>query len=476
MNEKTFDSAAWTAKLASALEALIPRATVTFRRSEAAIQNRPEGWINRTANSNDYRALVLKLTRFPDPTLDLSAPLVSLNLDPTDAIRTLSEHPAVDHCLRWSSPEPTSQIALVQPGGRSRVVVGDLVHSLVGAAITEGALATAGELHRILTLGEMRELRAYETVHLCNLRSEERVDIEDGLFIVPYRYVKENHTFESRALTRPPPVSLGIDAVRDIPDDEAVLMRELTWGPFVAPVEAMSDGFSDPDFEMQVRDPQTGDPKRIFDSFDDTEIIADLLCIVTESSHDFGHQYICLDSWIRALDCSYSFGSFGSPPDRGRRRETTLTGEDAEFFYELISLWRGLGNNNRLDLALRRLVTCYSRAGRFAFEDRVLDTAIALEIMFDLDREEIGYKLKTRAAYLLGRDSEKRMEIADDIQQFYELRSRIAHGSRRRSRRTEDGQEISRRAFALARDTFIALLRQQGEAIDWNQLVLSPEG
>ena len=253
-------------------------------------------------------------------------------------------------------------------------------------------------------------------------------------------------------------------------------MRELTWGPFVAPVEAMSNGFSDPDFEMQVRDPQTGDPKGIFDSFDDTEVIADLLCIVTESSQDFGHQYICLDSWTRALDPSYSFGSFGSPPDKARRRETTLTGEDAEFFYELISLWRGLGSNNRLDLALRRLVTCYSRAGRFAFEDRVLDTAIALEIMFELDREEIGYKLKTRAAYLLGRNSEERVRIADKIQQFYGLRSRIAHGSRGRNRRTESGEETSRRAFALARDTFTALLRRQGDAIDWDLLVLSPEG
>ena len=47
------------------------------------------------------------------------------------------------------------------------------------------------------------------------------------------------------------------------------------------------------------------------------------------------------------------------------------------------------------------LAEALARTGRFQADDKILDVAIALERMYELDRSEISFKLKTRAACFL---------------------------------------------------------------------------
>lgn len=63
-------------------------------------------------------------------------------------------------------------------------------------------------------------------------------------------------------------------------------------------------------------------------------------------------------------------------------------------------------------------------------EEAFLLYAISLEslILLDNEKEELGYRLRTRVAHLLGSDLENRMKISRKIHDLYEVRSKIVHG------------------------------------------------
>ena len=85
-------------------------------------------------------------------------------------------------------------------------------------------------------------------------------------------------------------------------------------------------------------------------------------------------------------------------------------------------------DRNIVSLAIRRYSKALSRSGRFRQEDCILDIAIALEIVYGLDRGELTHKLSTRAGWYLGKDYKDRNQIRDKIKRFYNLRSCIVHG------------------------------------------------
>ena len=63
-------------------------------------------------------------------------------------------------------------------------------------------------------------------------------------------------------------------------------------------------------------------------------------------------------------------------------------------------------------------------------EDAVLDSSIALEIMYELDGSEISYRLATRAGALLGTAAESRVEVFQQVREFYKARSMLVHDGR----------------------------------------------
>ena len=77
-------------------------------------------------------------------------------------------------------------------------------------------------------------------------------------------------------------------------------------------------------------------------------------------------------------------------------------------------------------LAIRRLAGSFSRpGGRFGQEDRILDVAIALEMLYG---GMTGHKLAQRAAALLGEIAAEQKGTYDQAKGFYDVRSRIVHG------------------------------------------------
>ena len=120
--------------------------------------------------------------------------------------------------------------------------------------------------------------------------------------------------------------------------------------------------------------------------------------------------------------------------------------------------------------AVSRLAEALARSGQFRLDDQILDVAIALERMYDLDQGEISFKLKTRAACFLAADTRGRRKVFDDVTEFYAARSSIVHKSKKQTSRQAKVEAFAK-GFDVARMTIDRFLRE-GQPKDWNDVVL----
>ena len=130
------------------------------------------------------------------------------------------------------------------------------------------------------------------------------------------------------------------------------------------------------------------------------------------------------------------------------------------------------GNKRFKEMApiIGRLDEALARDGRFASEDKILDVAIALERMYQLDRGDISYKMQTRAAWYLGDDAGSRLQVMETIKNFYNTRSGIVH-NKQKQKSPARNQEIFNEGLSIAKRTLFKLLRE--EPPDWGKLVVS---
>jgi hypothetical protein len=75
-----------------------------------------------------------------------------------------------------------------------------------------------------------------------------------------------------------------------------------------------------------------------------------------------------------------------------------------------------------------RLAEAYSRDGRFAAQDRILDIAIVFERLFKPANRQISKVLQHEIAELLGYNDEEKDGIKADVKHLYDVRSAIIHG------------------------------------------------
>lgn len=138
-------------------------------------------------------------------------------------------------------------------------------------------------------------------------------------------------------------------------------------------------------------------------------------------------------------------------------------------FSEVASLFEKICNDqSRWRLALSRLASSLSRSGPHANSDAIIDVAIALEIMYQLESEH-AYKLATRASYFLGGNAEDRVSIFETVKDFYKARSSIVHG------RPKYNEDVFAKGFGAARRTLskLALEGSPSKASNWDQLVIA---
>ena len=161
-----------------------------------------------------------------------------------------------------------------------------------------------------------------------------------------------------------------------------MLVRSLEYGPSVGRPDA---GLGLPDVQITYRFPS--DYRVDLEGWgDDSKLLVDLLSIAKRVPLLSRTRYVRLARWIEEIDPNFTFGtreSGGYISDMWPHG-CDLSKSDVDAFLELARNWHtDPDKTGALNLAIRRLAGSFSRpGGRFGTEDRILDVAIALEVLY----------------------------------------------------------------------------------------------
>jgi hypothetical protein len=113
----------------------------------------------------------------------------------------------------------------------------------------------------------------------------------------------------------------------------------------------------------------------------------------------------------------------------------------ADQVLEFVQFWRWFVEAGEpVQSAARRFSEARYRHRR---EDHLLDLVIAAEGLFGGgDTQEVSYKVRLRAAALLGQDAASRRRIFEDFKTAYELRSATAHGGKPTKRHRQQKERL----------------------------------
>ena len=120
----------------------------------------------------------------------------------------------------------------------------------------------------------------------------------------------------------------------------------------------------------------------------------------------------------------------------------------------------------RMAPIVTRLSEALARSGRFALHDKVVDVSIALEGMYELPRWGVTRALEERVSGFLAGESENRERIRESARAFYEARSAIVHSRSAKGTPFTNGAAFVS-GFGLARRSLFKLLRE-GSPGEWN--------
>ena len=456
MTDSPFDADEWIDRLGASLDALAADVKFSFSSDDG------QGPYLTLDQIRAHHEQAGRSSRIPGSMVPSGVQWTG-NLDEQRAI--LRDHPVLRRALNGTGEEES--LLLLMPMQGALISSHDLVLSLLRRTAKSSGQETARLLHRYLTDGEARQLEAREFVVLYGLKLTGRIDLGSGSFLalLDDRFLSEEGfgEFEADRLT-----SFGADR-RDFQTDtggSSVLVRDLTWGPGIAPVSGA----------------RNTDTAKISHAFPiDVETVVNLLSIASRSPLATSGRYLRAAGWMHEIHANFRFGHLTSTsyPLDGWCEERALTSEAEDRFKRLVAGWAGFQfasamERDALTLAAWRLSGSFTRIGRWELQDRLLDYAIALEILYRPGKSEVTYTLGTRAAWLLGKKPEQRRTVFDKITRFYGVRSVIVHGSttkKGKKGRLEDVDQACADGRELACDSLLELL-QLGRFPDWKGLVL----
>ena len=383
-------------------------------------------------------------------------------LDPVRHI--LRSHPTLERVMSLIIEEDDFWIQVL--GGGQLICLTDLIAGLVVRAREipgDGFVAAATELEAFLDRAWIERKvcvpgnldTGYDVVLFYGLHIKKRIDIAKDMALLPFEQVQ---TFvEKSQIKELAPSGAGFHGWQSV----GAVVRPFQWKP-----RFYREG------NIRSREPHWSEGEHTDSFFRQAVVFLELLAV----SHTtpvlrlaFLPQCIkhAAGLLLGGVSCSGSYS-------QGRSAQ----GFDGfelcpELEPEALAIAREAFDNRKhkrfeeMAPIIGRLDEALARDGRFASEDKILDVAIALERMYQLDRG-ISRKMQTRAAWFLGDDGGSRLREMETIKRFYNARSGIVHNKQKQNSPARN-QEIFKEGFSIAKRTLFKLLREG--APDWDKLV-----
>ena len=341
------------------------------------------------------------------------------------------------------------------------ISAGDLIAGLMARSrevSSDGFRTAAGELNAFLWPDDTREASAVlghldegcDALLFCGLSVNERLDVEDGMAILPFGEVQR---FVGQELLQEltPATAYGKGA-RSV----GAVIKPFRWRPAFRR-------------EGSLNEPMRHPPRAFFR---EARTFLDLLAISHEA------PVLPLASLSDCIDRSAArlLGGAGHRPDT--HQKWTADGLDGFNVPILKSMAfdvarqafrnRQSGHYPKLVPFVVQLAEALGRDGRLALRDKVMDIAIALEGMYELPRRHKSRTLANRVSGFLATGADDRKRTRENIRTFYEVRSEIVHSdSHAASPFRREAAFV--RGFRMARRTLFKLLRE-GPPDDWEDL------
>ena len=319
----------------------------------------------------------------------------------------------------------------------------------------DGFREAAGELHAFLSRSEEERVPGeldlgYDVVLIWGLTLNERIDLADGVALLPFKEIEAY--VDQEIVHEYAPSFAGFHHWQSV----GAIVRSFRWKPEFYPRG------------RRLRDRDPGNP---WTFFREVQAFLELLSVAHETPVLF---LAALDKCIHA-SASRLLGMThqNSNPQRGHSVEefdglAKCPALDAEALADAKDVFkhRHSEHHKRMAPIINRLAEALARDRRFAGADRILDVAIALEFMYPLKSRGISNQLQGRVSQLLGNDEESRNRYSENVKEFYQVRSKIIHSEFEKltAQRT---REAFAKGFEIARKTLFKLLRE-GALKDWD--------
>ena len=409
---------------------------------------------------DDVRMLYAKAYYSKDfGTVDYYAPLCAV-LDPVRGI--LRSHPTLAQVASPIIGRDEFWMAILNSG--NSISPADLIAGLMAraeelsgdrfrtaASELNAFLAPAGDGGTASGLGGLDV--GYDAVLFYGLTLKERIDIGDGMAILPFEQVRA--FVDENLVQELAPPGAGVYKWRSV----GAVVKPFRWRPMFCRTgyeRALAVESPEP-FFVQAR------------TFLELLAVAHGVAVlpIAMLNHCIDLSAARLLSWEGNRSSFYpgrsahGFDGFKECPELAR----AALGEAMEAFEN-----RRGERYARMAPIVGRLAEALGRDGRFAVEDRILDVAIALERMYELEGGEISHKMRTRVAWFLGADVESRLREMKAVKEFYEARSAIVHNSKRKAV-TQRQPEAFAKGFDIARRSLFTLLREEPPD-DWDAMLV----
>ena len=369
----------------------------------------------------------------------------------SDAVIVLRLHPHMSDLIGKSAGAEAEYglagLHTMCPFAGTEQFLRSLIEMVVRFSAICGEVEGARRIDQALRLGTGRGLPGHEVTFFSGLVLEGPWHLAPGLCLMPYTSFREQldamarFTYDS---------CLGKAHWQDEFGERpsvAVLIRHFKWGPaFVRGEPAIP---RDHDYEY-------GD--RLLES----ESVIELLSLFTGLPFQIVAHHSRAEQWFYDLlgdgfdlGCHY-FRRSPVDSDPGPGKE--IAAEKRSPFQEAVEHWAKFPKEDRkrARLAASRLSGALSRKGTLLLEDRILDVAIALEVLFAMTRKD---KLANWAAVLLEDDKRNRDGIRVKVEALHDWRTAIVHDLSEPSR-GETIRDVYSGAFEVARRSLLMHLRR----------------